>query len=55
MSTTDPSSPDPTSPESTATEPSATEPSAAGDGWAPETVAIRTGRSANGSALAPVM
>ncbi len=55
MSTTDPTSPDPTSPESTATEPSATEPSAAGDGWAPETVAIRTGRSANGSALAPVM
>ena len=50
MSTTDPTSPDPTSPESTATEPSA-----AGDGWAPETVAIRTGRSANGSALAPVM
>ena len=55
MSTTDPTSPDPTSPEPTATEPSATEPSAAGDGWAPETVAIRTGRSANGSALAPVM
>jgi cystathionine beta-lyase/cystathionine gamma-synthase len=55
VSTTDPTSPDPTSPESTATEPSATEPSAAGDGWAPETVAIRTGRSANGSALAPVM
>lgn len=31
------------------------EPSESGADWAPETVAIRAGRSANGAALAPVM
>lgn len=47
--------PDPTVPDPSGAGPTGVDPTGSGAGLAPETVAVRTGRSANGTSLAPVM